>query len=299
MIEERGGGVYDAGNQRMLTTNSPFLFNNPKKYTTHFLLAPGNVRRKTHCSSAQQDHGENVKCIISKQTQEELPPHPEEMSTLVVLPLRQNEGAPKLSAPHSSYHTKKRKHNHAYATYREGDRKKISRSSNFPTGVPKVRKWLPLGLDRDSSRLSAFLCFLRSECVEVFVSNKADVIERMTSKKIKEGQVGVRCRFCAHLSQKNRVGRSSNFPSSISQIYPGISMMIYKHFAFCPEMPLNLREKFNQSKNLTKQGNAGETRTYWSDSAKQLGMVDIVENFHHVQMDPRRLLHHHSMKENF
>lgn len=219
------------------------------------------------------------------------------------------EQASKLSSQrHSSNYKRKRKYDEDDSIRVETKRNrtkninpnKQSRRSNSLSGVPKVRRWLPLGLDEDSSHLSAFLCFLRSECIEVFVSSKADVIERMTSKKIREGQIGIRCRFCAHLSQKNRVGRSSNFPSSIAQIYPGISMMIYNHFALCPEMPTNLRKTFNQLKNFTKKGNA-ESRTYWVHSAKQLGMVDAVGptgNFHYVQMDPKRPLHH-SMKQNF
>merc|ERR1712045_40058 len=66
--------------------------------------------------------------------------------------------------------------------------------SPTPVLVRKSRKWLPLGLNEDSSNLSSFLCFLRSECIEVFVSSKTDVLERMTSKKVIEGQVGIRCR---------------------------------------------------------------------------------------------------------
>jgi len=170
--------------------------------------------------------------------------------------------------------------------------------SPTPVLVRKSRKWLPLGLNEDSSNLSSFLCFLRSECIEVFVSSKTDVLERMTSKKVIEGQVGIRCRFCAHLNQKSRVGRSSNFPSSTAQIYPGVSMMIYKHFTACPEMPPATKKKFDDLKNFTKKGNA-ESRSYWINSASRLGLIDTVGagGNHYVRYDPT-VSNLHLMKEN-
>ncbi len=167
--------------------------------------------------------------------------------------------------------------------------------TNMSISVPRDRNWLPLGLESDKEHLSQLLCFLRAECIEVFTASNQDVMDRMTSKKVREGQVGVRCRFCAHVRLKSRVGRSSNFPSSISKIYTGVSMMIYNHFALCREMPQPIREKFDTLKTFTKKGNA-ESRSYWIRSATKLGLVDAVDG---VQLDPALCHQYHlRMKPN-
>ena len=132
---------------------------------------------------------------------------------------------------------------------------------------------MSLGLETDKSRLSKFLCFLRLECVEVFKANQDDVVERLSSKRIHVNQVGIRCRFCAHLSLKGRAGRSSTYPSSLSGIYQGVSMMIYEHFPKCDEMPVELKEKYDRLKKLTKRGDV-ESRSYWIDAAKEKGLID-------------------------
>lgn len=135
------------------------------------------------------------------------------------------------------------------------------------------RFFLPLGIEQDRSRLSEFLTFLRSECIEVFTATNVNVLERMSSKKVAVHQAGIRCVFCAHLPPKRKAGRSSHFPSSIARLYQGVSMMIYKHFSCCIEMPANMRLTFDALRKQTKKGDS-ESRSYWIESAKRRGLVD-------------------------
>ena len=52
---------------------------------------------------------------------------------------------------------------------------------------------LPLSTADDENWLSEFLCFVRSQCVEVFKATKEDLAARMDSKKVLLDQVGIRC----------------------------------------------------------------------------------------------------------
>mmetsp|Transcript_16746 Transcript_16746/g.38502 ORF Transcript_16746/g.38502 Transcript_16746/m.38502 type:complete len:419 (-) Transcript_16746:910-2166(-) len=135
------------------------------------------------------------------------------------------------------------------------------------------RKVIPLATDEDENWLSEFLCFIRSELVEVFRATQEDVASRINSKKVVFGQVGIRCRYCAHLPHSERASRSSCFPSSISRIYQSLTMVIREHFTGCPSIPDHLKKRFKELRGTTAQG-ATDSKRYWNDSAVRLGMVD-------------------------
>jgi len=139
------------------------------------------------------------------------------------------------------------------------------------------RRCMPLATDEDENWLSEFLCFIRTDLVEVFRASNDDVASRINSKKVVFGQVGIRCRYCAHLTHSERASRSSSFPSSIDRIYQSLTMMIRDHFVRCTGLPDNLRARFMELKSHTTQG-ATDSKRYWIESAKRLGMVDTHPN---------------------
>jgi hypothetical protein len=136
-----------------------------------------------------------------------------------------------------------------------------------------ARNVLPLSTPRDDEWLSAFLCFVRYECIEVFTAGHEDVASRMNSKKVLEDQVGIRCRFCAHIPHRERAGRSSSFPSSISRIYQSLTMMLRDHFPKCDHMPGQVKERYLSLRANASQG-ATDSKRYWIDSAHELGLLD-------------------------
>lgn len=149
----------------------------------------------------------------------------------------------------------------------------------------------PLGTDQDEGRLSRFLCLVRSTCIEVFVfeqetanintstkperngGNMKPTYTHKRSKKIRKNQVGLRCRFCAHLSHRQKANRSTCFPSSLNRIYQSVTMMIRDHMAVCEYMPHDVRERYAHLKCFTKRGD-NESKSYWIDSAHYLGLYD-------------------------
>jgi hypothetical protein len=128
-----------------------------------------------------------------------------------------------------------------------------------------------LGISEDPNWLSEFHCFVRSDLVEVFRASHDDVTSRNNS--ISYQQVGIRCRFCAHLPPNSRSGRSSAFPSSLRQIYQSFTMMLRDHFSHCEAIPSSALSKFNNLKDKPAQG-ATDSKRYWVYSAKRIGMID-------------------------
>ena len=135
---------------------------------------------------------------------------------------------------------------------------------------------MPLSMPDDFHWLSEYLCFMRAQCLEVFEATQADVTSRKKSKKVRKGQVGIRCRFCAHISYERRVGRSSSFPSSKSRIYQSITMMLREHFGYCKAMPLEIKERYLSLKENRSQG-AIDSKKHWVESASRLGLVDTTD----------------------
>lgn len=136
------------------------------------------------------------------------------------------------------------------------------------------RVFVPLGTIEDEIWLSPFLCFLRSQCIEMFKAKDVDVSYRRSAKtKIEIHQIGIRCRFCAHKPYQNRGKRSSSFPSSVSRIYQSVTMMIREHFHSCTEFPEEVRKRYCALKGETTKGEL-ESKRYWAQSATKLGMTD-------------------------
>lgn len=135
------------------------------------------------------------------------------------------------------------------------------------------RQCLPLATDEDPNWLSEFLCFVRSDIIEVFRASEDDVKCRNNTKKVNLGQVGIRCRFCAHVPSATRTRRSSSFPFTLSRIYQSLTMMLRDHFGFCPCMPDPIKERFLRLKGKTPQGASGSNQ-FWESSARKLGLED-------------------------
>jgi len=135
------------------------------------------------------------------------------------------------------------------------------------------RSVISLATSEDGNWLSEFMCYVRSDLTEVFQAKENDVISRRNSKKVLLGQVGIRCRHCAHVPYEERTSRSSCYPSSLSRIYQSLTMMIREHFSKCLQMDPDAKERFLTLKGLSTQG-AADSKHFWVSSAKAIGMRD-------------------------
>ena len=132
---------------------------------------------------------------------------------------------------------------------------------------------VPLGIEEDANFLSERQVYIRSQLLEVVRASHEEVLVRSSSKSISYQQVGIRCRYCAHLQPGSRAIRASAFPSSIPQMYQSFTMMVRDHFGACAGIPSAKKERFLNLKGLTSPSSS-LSRQYWTYAAKKLGMRD-------------------------
>jgi hypothetical protein len=152
---------------------------------------------------------------------------------------------------------------------------------------------LPISLARlavDEYKLSEHQNFLRQQ-IEAFPATEEDVMThtRGRNKPILLGQVGIRCRHCAHLPVSRRQKGSTYFPSNKLGIYQAAQNMSTAHIqcGLCTEMPEAIKLKFIEimsAKNPSCSSGAG--RPYWAQSATQLGLVDTEEGIRFIRNLP-------------
>jgi len=134
------------------------------------------------------------------------------------------------------------------------------------------RRHIPLATDEDVNWLSEFQTYCRAEFLDIFWATAEDVENRNTSRKVTLKQMGIRCRFCAHLEHNLRARRASAFPSSTSQIYQSFNMMIRDHYPNCQEVPSVKMEVFHKLKSRNNQG-AADSKKYWRHAAEKIGIT--------------------------
>lgn len=141
----------------------------------------------------------------------------------------------------------------------------------FPLDLPFI-----LALPDDSIWLSPHQVFLRQQ-IEVFRASKKDISthRRGRNKPVLIGQVGIRCRHCAHISVDKVQKGSIYFPATLHGIYQAAQNMstIHLQCGLCFQMPEAVRQKFSHLVS-TKAGSSGAGRPHWERAAKNIGLVD-------------------------
>jgi hypothetical protein len=154
-------------------------------------------------------------------------------------------------------------------------------SSSVPLSLPV----LLVGPNDKESRLSHQQRLLRQQ-VEVFEANHEDVTThtRGRNKPISIGQVGIRCKHCAHLAVSQRQKGSTYFPSTKLGLYQAAQNMSTTHIqsGVCDFIPENIKLQFSlisdhrqrQCESSSSNSNHGAGRPYWAECATRLGLVD-------------------------
>jgi len=137
----------------------------------------------------------------------------------------------------------------------------------------KRKPIVPLACDEDVNWLSERQTFIRAQLLEVVRASYQDVQVRSSSKSVSYQQVGIRCRYCAHLHASDRSIRSSAYPSSIRQLYQSFTMMVRDHWVGCKGLPPTLKRRF-MAYQEHKIPSSSLSREYWSYAAAKIGMVD-------------------------
>jgi len=140
----------------------------------------------------------------------------------------------------------------------------------------------------DSLKLSSHQVLLRHQ-IEAFEATEDDVSThtRGRNKPITLGQVGIRCRHCAHLPVSRRQKGSTYFPATTMGLYQAAQNMSTTHMqcGLCTEMPEGIKQEFARLMS-SKLASSGAGRPYWAESAKKLGLVDTEEGGIRCIRDP-------------
>jgi hypothetical protein len=160
---------------------------------------------------------------------------------------------------------------------------------NHNHAVLTIPLHLPICLAKsdDEQKLSDHQYFLRQQ-IEAFQATEDDVMThtRGRNKPIHVGQVGIRCRHCAHLPVSRRQKGSTYFPSNKLGIYQAAQNMSTAHIqcGLCSEMPEEIKMKFIEVMSAQQSHcSSGAGRPYWAQSATQLGLLNTEEGIRFIR----------------
>ncbi len=138
----------------------------------------------------------------------------------------------------------------------------------------------PLASPSDALVLNPVHCFVRNN-VEVFMADSKDVSAPAPGRKkrVRLGQVGIRCIHCKNLPTESRVKRAICYPPTIASLYHAISNMKFDHFGACKGLSPSMRQNFADLKESSRRKGhwtaASSTAKYYRESAeKDLGLID-------------------------
>ena len=132
-----------------------------------------------------------------------------------------------------------------------------------------------LALPEDTNFLSPLRCFLRQHVCAFTTTNRDIAIRTPFTFSVREGQVGVGCIHCLAVPPKQRSNRAVCFPFTVARIYQSVADIQRFHLGECRMMPPEVRAQFLKLQSESAKGSRGlATRTYWTDSAKRIGLAD-------------------------
>lgn len=138
-----------------------------------------------------------------------------------------------------------------------------------------------LALPSDKGVLSPYQRLIR-ESIQVFEAQTVDIDffanSQGRNRKVELGQVGVRCRYCAH-RPLHWCGRGAvYFPGSLSTIYQAAQNMAANHFlpGICEDMPDQVKNQFNEESQKKKEKSSKRSagKEYWECACRSLGLED-------------------------
>ena len=144
-----------------------------------------------------------------------------------------------------------------------------------------------LSLPSDRRNLNPIHCLIRSKCIELFTAS-AEVAARRSkgkgSRPIREGQVGLRCIYCAHIPMNRQANQATSFPSCLHNIYESLRNWQRFHLTECKFVPLSIIEEYEKLRDPSKTVDAAQrsrnqrakrARLYFATSAKCIGLKNM------------------------
>lgn len=166
-----------------------------------------------------------------------------------------------------------------------GDRAPINPSSTLqlPKDDKPIANRLPRGegmsllLPNDKALLSDYQILIR-ESLEFFEVQQSDLLSSVPGRKknVELGQVGIRCKYCAHRPPHWRGRGAVYFPGNLASVYQAAQNMATNHLLkSCEEIPQDVKDRFAAARQKQKE----ETRrsggkTYWTETSRHVGLEE-------------------------
>eukprot|EP00536_Pseudo-nitzschia_multiseries_P014022 jgi/Psemu1/213554/e_gw1.648.3.1 len=133
----------------------------------------------------------------------------------------------------------------------------------------------PLYLDHDSNCLTAYQCFLRKQ-IELFEVGHDEMRGTAQGRNtpLQYGQVGIRCRHCAHLTKAARPRGGVYYSRTIDGVYQVAQNMSKLHFMkACTLIPENTKSQLISLQSVSSRASGG--KEYWAEGLRVLGLVEV------------------------
>lgn len=166
-----------------------------------------------------------------------------------------------------------------------------------PATHPSPGHVAPLALPSDRTCLTVYQMLLR-QSLEYFTATTDDVESRVRGRKqkIRLGQLGVRCRYCAHLPVSQRGKGAVYYPKTLLNVYQAAQNIAGAHLSCedeqhhhgavrmmgagtltttttsCPYLPAWVAEEIAVQKPRRDASKAG--RSYWVEACKNMGVME-------------------------
>jgi hypothetical protein len=133
----------------------------------------------------------------------------------------------------------------------------------------------PMAMDTDDERMSSYQIMVRQQ-LEFFIADKKDVESSTQGRKkpVVLGQVGIRCKHCAHVPQRSRVRGAVYFPTRLDGVYQAAQNMSTTHLlTSCKTIDEFARKKLLKLKETKLIAMAGKQE--WAEACRKIGIYEV------------------------
>lgn len=138
---------------------------------------------------------------------------------------------------------------------------------------------LSLATPNDCDRkLSEYQLLLRQQ-LEFFVAQHSDVDSSTQGrrKQVHLGQVGLRCRHCAHIPLRERERGAVYYPAKLESVYQAAQNMASTHLMeSCKHIDASIRRELQELRDRKHTAIGGKTQ--WAEACQEMGLYEADEN---------------------
>lgn len=138
---------------------------------------------------------------------------------------------------------------------------------------------IALYLDHDENCLTPYQCYLRKH-IELFEAGPDELQGTAQGRNtpLHPGQVGIRCRHCAHMPKAARARGGVYYSKTIDGVYQVAQNMSKLHLTkACNQIPENVKSQLKNLQSVSNRASGG--KEYWAEGLRVLGVVEDPRGF--------------------